>query len=113
MLAHARIVGGIVRGRGDFVACGCRAVTSRPSTATRSSLTSSASSRGQFDQLLGLVPIVPSLQGRPGHGAVHGAGVEKAEAQPLGQRPGNRALAGAGRSVDGDDHARIEGDRDV
>ena len=40
----------------------------------------------------------------PGERAVHRAGVEVAEAEPLGEQPRDRALAGSGRPVDGDDH---------
>ena len=38
------------------------------------------------------------------HRAVHRAGVEIAHPQALGDLAGDRALAGAGRTVDGDDH---------
>src|SRR5512133_3194532 len=46
----------------------------------------------------------PALARKPGQRAVHRAGVEIAKAQPLGQSPGDRALAGPCRPVDGDDH---------
>ena len=38
------------------------------------------------------------------HGAVHGAGVEVAVAEPVGHRARDRRLAGAGGPVDGDHH---------
>src|SRR5207244_9201414 len=40
----------------------------------------------------------------PGQRAVHRAGVEVAETEPLGEPLGDRAFAGPCRSVDGDDH---------
>ena len=44
------------------------------------------------------------VQREPGESAVHRAGVEVAEAEPSGERARDRALAGAGRPVDRDDH---------
>ena len=46
----------------------------------------------------------PRWQREPGQRAVHRAGVEVAEAEPLGEPPGDRALAGPCGPVDGDDH---------
>ena len=43
-----------------------------------------------------------ALLGGKRHRSVHGPGVEVLEAEPLGQRPPDGALAGAGRAVDGD-----------
>ena len=42
------------------------------------------------------------LAGQQPDGAVHGAGVQIQVAEPLGHPPRDRALAGAGRPVDGD-----------
>ena len=39
------------------------------------------------------------------HGPVHGAGIDISEAETVGETAGDGALAGAGRSVDGDDYA--------
>ena len=51
------------------------------------------------------VPERQSLLHRePRERSIHRPGVEVAEAQPLGELAGNRALAGARRSVDRDDH---------
>ena len=46
----------------------------------------------------------PALPREPGQRPVHRAGVEIAEAEPLGQTPCDRAFAGPRRPVDGDDH---------
>ena len=45
-----------------------------------------------------------SLERDEGHGAIHRAGVDVAPAEPRGERPGGRTLAGPGGSVEGDDH---------
>jgi hypothetical protein len=45
-----------------------------------------------------------ALERRPGYGAIHRTGIEKAKSEPAGKRPGDRALAGAGRSINGYDH---------
>ena len=44
------------------------------------------------------------MQGEPGERAVHGAGVEVAEAEPHREGARDRALAGPGGPVDRDDH---------
>ena len=49
----------------------------------------------------------PRSQREPGERAVHRAGVEVAEAEPLGERARDGALAGPCRAVDGDDHRCI------
>src|SRR5439155_6928006 len=48
-----------------------------------------------------------ALHREPGDGAVHRAGVEVAEAQPLGETPRDRAFSCPCGAVDGDDH-RLE-----
>ena len=49
----------------------------------------------------------PFAHREPGEGAVHRARVEVAEAEPLREIAGDGALAGSGRSIDGDDHLRV------
>src|SRR4029079_6661041 len=44
----------------------------------------------------------------PGQAAVHRSGVQVAETEPRRERASDRALAGAGRPVDGDDHCETE-----
>ena len=58
----------------------------------------------QLAQCLAVAEVDSTLHREPGHRAVHRPRVEIAEAEPLGDRACDRALAGARRPVDGDDH---------
>ena len=51
---------------------------------------------------IGRASTSPARSAGPGHGPVHGPGVEVGHAEALGQRPGDRRLAGAGRPVERD-----------
>ena len=53
---------------------------------------------------LPVVEIEPVLERQPGERPVHGAGIEVAEAEALGEAARNGALPGPGGAVDGDDH---------
>ena len=55
-------------------------------------------------QWLALGQRQPLAHREPGQRAVHRAGIEVAEAEPLRQKAGDRALARACGPVDGDDH---------
>ena len=84
------------------------AVTSLPSMKTRPassnstgfSTASSASSSAQVER-------EPAPAREPGERAVHRPGVEVAEAEPLGEQPRDRALAGPCGPVDCDDHQEV------
>ena len=81
------------------------AISTRPRRRTRpgSRRASAASARAVVERSC-------LLERKPGERAVHRTGVEVAKAEALASAPGDRALAGAGRAVDGDDHAaRAEG----
>ena len=58
----------------------------------------------ELGELVGEVEREPAAPREPGERAVHRAGVEVAEAEPLGEKPCDRALAGPCGPVDGDDH---------
>src|SRR6476469_3674308 len=58
----------------------------------------------ELAELVAVAERHPALAREPRQRPVHRAGVEVAKAQPLGQAPGDRALAGSRRAVDGDDH---------
>src|SRR5215218_6576558 len=58
----------------------------------------------ELAQLLAVRERDAALAREPRERPVHRAGVEIAEAQLLGEAPGDRALAGPRRPVDGDDH---------
>src|SRR5262245_7584162 len=59
---------------------------------------------GKLAEAFAVLELDLLAQRQPGHGAVHGAGVEVAHAESLGEPPSHGALAGPGRPVDGDDH---------
>ena len=47
-------------------------------------------------------------QGKPGERAIHRSGIQVAETEALRERPGDCALTGPSRAVDGDDHQGVE-----
>ena len=55
-------------------------------------------------EALSVGEVERALEREPRDRAVHRAGIEVAEAQPLGEAPGNRALPRACGPVDGNDH---------
>jgi len=81
------------------------AVTSTPAMKTRPALVEAHRLRlGELGEAVGLVERHAALHGEPRERPVHGAGIEVAEAQALGEQAGNRALSGSRRPVDGNDH---------
>ncbi len=64
---------------------------------------------GDGRQGLGIVPVDFLPGTGQGNRPVHGPGIEKTEAEPLGQLPGSTAFARSGRSVDSDDHSALGG----
>src|SRR5262249_21733519 len=58
-------------------------------------------------ETLAVGQIEPVLESEPRQRAVHRAGVEVAEPEPLGEPPRDRALAGPCRAVDGNDHRLV------
>ena len=58
-------------------------------------------------QLVGQVERDAAAPRQPGQRAVHRPRVEVAEAEPLGEKPCDRALAGPCGPVDGDDHQEV------
>ena len=58
----------------------------------------------ELPELLALAEVDPFLHGEPGQRAVHGAGVEVAEAEALREAACDRAFACPCGPVDGDDH---------
>ena len=77
--------------------------TSWPSTRTTPSPTSNPSALRQRRDRRLVREIDAVVQRLPRDRAVHRAGVDVAVAKPRRDRARDRALAGAGRSVDGDD----------
>ena len=77
-------------------------VTSCPSITTRRShLEAGGRGHAGHGRLIGRVD--PLVEDAPGHGPVHGPGVEPVEPEALGQCLGDGGLARAGRAVDGDE----------
>src|SRR5581483_6007066 len=60
--------------------------------------------RRELGERRAVLGVDPALGGEPGERAVHGAGVEVAEAEPRRERPGDGALAGPCGPVYGNDH---------
>ena len=80
-------------------------VTSLPSMKTRpSSSNPTGFSSRERGELAGEVERDAAAARQPRQRAVHRPGVEVAEAEPLGEKPCDRALAGPCGPVDGDDH---------
>ena len=79
------------------------AVASTPSTTTDALVHRQRHRLGQFGDRRLVAHRHPTRQGEERHRPVHRPGVEVLEAEAVGQRPADRALAGAGRAVDGDD----------
>ena len=97
-LAHARIVGGVVRYARD----GRSANRIANVDAVQQHLRAAKFDRqspGQFHQCLRIGPIQSVLRGGQRDCTIHGPRVQKAKPQAAGQGPSRRALAGAGRSV--------------
>ena len=65
-----------------------------------------ACSRRERCERAAVVELDPVAEGEPRQRAVHGAGVEVAEAEPPGEGRRDRALAGARGAVDRHDHER-------
>ena len=64
---------------------------------------------GGFHHGIAVAQVDAAVHGPPGHGAVHGTGVQVAQVQPAGDLLGDRGLAGPGRADDRDRFTR--GDR--
>jgi hypothetical protein len=58
----------------------------------------------ELGELVGQVERQPPAPSEPGERAIHRAGVEVPEAEPLGELPCDRALAGPCGPIDCDDH---------
>src|SRR5205823_4961960 len=62
-------------------------------------------------EALAVGEVEAALEREPRERAVHRAGVEVAEGEPLGEPPGDRALSGPGRPVDCHDHRLVTDSR--
>ena len=81
------------------------AVTSVPAIHTRPDLVERHGLRArELGERVGAAEVEAALHREPRERAVHRAGIEVAEAEPLGERARHSALAGAGRPVDRNDH---------
>ena len=65
----------------------------------------------ELPELPAVGEVEAALDREPCERAVHRAGVEVAEREPLGEPPGDRALSGPGRPVDSHDHRLVTDSR--